>query len=586
MFDEIGKSLKKSGGASSYGSSREPQHPEGYSEDSLRWPHISRSINEGLADAWFEAYNPVPILESVPPEAAQDPKKYFNLFASFLLEDDGMKVVPFFRKEFQDFGEIQKLDESPLGKALISSLEQLGVIWRYETAYPIDEKTVVEMLDLHEEGIAQWGSYFGMPVQQRFRVYRDSQGKETVVWFSNVLAATREFEHIRSRSFEMDDKIYISELEEEEIKNGALTFGQWSTEFFIPSLAKKLFYLAETDFPSNIMAFPRSSAYRDLDEESIPAPFIVNERRANAQGAFDESLGSVLASSTLFPNVISMGWSFSSSDHESISIILTRITDALVKINSYLEDGYLNFNGPEDPYQFDRVVLSASVFDAETERLGSALGLSQWIPVVRVGFLLNETNVRGAAANDALSAKADGNLRAEFSWLCNDGAGALVSSAINTYVYVWLLAEHQWEEIDRLLDAAVRLEVKDQSTNALSNWAISFHLRGDDDTAISLFERALNREDRYAEAEASFFLARIWDSRGGSSKADDYQRRCEAAGGYTLPEFMSEDGGSKTLSVREHQVQGQLIAKFCTNCGSEFIRDQARFCGECGTERK
>jgi hypothetical protein len=586
MFEDIAKSLKKSGGSTSFGSSREPQHPDGYSEESLRWPHISRSINEGLADAWFEAYNPVPILKSVPPQAAKDPNDYFKFFASFLLDDERMQVVPAFKKEFADFGEIQKLDTSPLGQSLISSLEQLGVNWFYETSYPVDERTVVEMSDLHEEGIAQWQTYFGMPLQQKFRVYKNSQGVETIVWFTNSLAATRDFEHIRTRAYDLDGEIYESEIAEEDVRNGALTFGQWSTEFFIPSLAKKLFYLSETDFPSNIMSFPRSSAYRELDEAKFPHPFIVNERRASARGAFDERLGSLVASSTIFPNVISMGWSFTASDHESISIILTRITDALIKINSYLEDGYLNFNGPDDPYQFDLVTLSASAFNADSERRGSALGLSQWIPVVRVGFLLNQSNVRGDEANERLSGIRDDRLRAEFSWLSLDGAGAPVASSINSFVYIWLLKEQRWDEIDRLLDAAVRLEVVNQSTNALSNWALSHHLRGDDDTAIELFERALGREDKYAESEASFFLARILDSRGESVRAAEYRKRCDAAGGYSLPQFMSEDGGSKTLGAKAPLAQEQPSAKFCTNCGSEFTRAQSRFCGECGTERK
>jgi hypothetical protein len=585
MFDDVAKSKKKLIGSSSYGSSREPKLPDGYVEDSLRWPHIGRVLNEGLADAWFEAYNPVPILESVPPAAAEDPDENFTLFASFLFEGERMKTVPSFKKEFEDFGEVQKLDDSPLGKSLIGSLEQLGVNWSYETTYLVDEKTLVELPELHQEGIAQWSTYFGMPVQQRFRVYKNAQGLETIVWFSNVLAATREFEHIRTRSFDMDDEVYEVQIEDEDLKNGVLTFGQWSTKFFIPSLAKKLFYLAETDFPSNILAFPRSSAYHELDEAEFPAPFIANERRVSCKAVFDETLGSLVEFVTIFPNVISMGWSFSASEHESISIIVSRITDALVKINSYLEDGYLNFNGPDEPYQFDKVVLSASTFDANSERVGSAMGLSRWIPVVRVGFLLNESQVRGVAAIESEASKDDENLRSEFAWLSNDGAGAPVAHSINSFVYVWLLSEKRWDEIDRLLDAAVRLEKKDQSTNALSNWALSFHLRGDDETAIELFEKALDRDDKYAEDEASFFLARILDSKGESSRALVYRKRCEAAGGYSLPDFMLEDGDAKTLGAKESRLQNQPSAKFCTNCGSAFTSDQSRFCGECGTER-
>jgi tetratricopeptide (TPR) repeat protein len=586
MFDDILKSARS--GGSSFGSSRVPNYPDGYSEGSLSWPMLSRKMVEAISDQWLEAYGPVPILDSLSPAAAADPKKLFDLFAPFLFGDSPVSVIPSLKKKFEDFGEIQKLDESPLGRSLLASLEKLGINWFYETAYPINETTSVELPDAHQEGIAQWNSYFEMPIQQRFRVYKDSKGEETIVWFSHVLAATRAFEHLTIRTFEVDGQFYESEVDPEEVGNGALTFGEWSTEIFIPNLAKKLFYLAETNFPSSIFAFPRTSAYSGLEEASLPVPFMVNERRAKAVGAFDSAGETLLFSSTLLPNVISMGWAFRSSDHESLEKILSRITDGLVKINSYLEDGYLNCNGSDDPYQFDRVVLSAKVFDVDCDARNTALGLSRWIPIVRVGFLLNESNVRGAAANKADAKARNENLRSEFAWLAEDGAGAFVASAINTFAYSWLLPEQQWDQTDRLLDAAVRLNVKNESTNALSNWAISFYLRGDQEQAIRLFEEALDREDGYAEDEASYFLSVIWDTRGEKKKASEYRNRCDVAGGYSPPEFMQlystpteADETNTTIS----QPSEKTVSKFCISCGSRFELDGSRFCGECGTAR-
>jgi len=570
------------------GSSKSAKYPEGFAEGSLSWPALSRTIVEGLSDEWFKSYGPVPIIESLPKAAAKDPKKFFDLFAPFLFGDNPVKVIPSFKKEFEDFGELQKMDESPLGKSLIATLDKLGVIWFFETAYPLDEKTSVERLDAHDEGIAQWTSYFGMPVQQRFRVYKDKKGVETIVWYSQVLAATRPFEHLRIRSFEADGEKYESEVDEAEVSKGALTFGQWSTEFFIPSLAKKLFYLAETQFPSSLFALPRTSAYSGLDEEKLPVPFLVNERRASAVGVFADEGNSLLVTSTLLPNVISMGWAFRSSDHESLETIISRISDGLVRINSYLEDGYLNCNGADDPYQFDRVVLSATVFDSECEKQNSAFGLSRWIPVIRVGFLLNESNVRAAAANEAHKKMRDDKLRPEYAWLAQDGAGAFVASAINTLVYVWLLPEERWYEIDRLLDAAVRLNVKDESTNSLSNWAISYYLRGDEESAIRVFGEALDRQDGFAEDEASYFLALIWDSKGDKKKADKYRARCEAAGGYSPPNFMALESGTEPSDANKNPLSmssDSNSTKFCTSCGSKFNRDGSLFCGECGTRR-
>jgi tetratricopeptide (TPR) repeat protein len=596
MFDDILKSAKSGSGSlgpskssgKALGSSKPPKYPEGFAEGSLSWSAVSRTIVEGLADQWFDSYGPVPIIESLPRAASEDQKKAFDWFAPFLFGEKPVKVIPAFRKEFEDFGELQKMDESPLGKSLIATLDKLGVVWFFETAYPLDEKTSVERLDAHDEGIAQWTSYFGMPVQQRFRVYKDKKGVETIVWFSQVLAATRPFEHLRTRSIEVDGEKFLTEVDEEEVSKGALTFGQWSTALFIPSLAKKLFYLAETQYPSSLFALPRTSAYSGLDEAKLPVPFLVNERRASAVGVFEDEGDSLLLTSTLLPNVISMGWAFRSSDHESLDIIISRISDGLVRINSYLEDGYLNCNGVDNPYQFDRVVLSASVFDSGSETQNSALGLSRWIPVIRVGFLLNDSNVRASAANEAYKKTRDDKLRSEFAWIATDGAGAFVASAINTLVYVWLLPEERWYEIDRLLDAAVRLNVKDESTNALSNWAISFYLRGDEESAIRVFREALDRQDGFAEAEASYFLALIWDSKGDKNKADIYRARCEAAGGYSPPEVMPpspnaefSNGVEKPLSKTEDKT----LTKFCTSCGAKFATDESRYCGECGTQR-
>jgi hypothetical protein len=593
MFDDIIKSIKSGGsslgpsssGGSSFGSSRTPTYPDGFADASLSWSSVGRAINEGLADEWFSAYNPVPVLQSVSPEAAKDTNDSFKSFASFLLDDENMKVIPAFKKHFEDFGEIQKLDLSPLGQALISALEKLGVTWSYETVFPIDERTVMELPDVHEEGIAQWSSYFGMTVQQRFRVYKDSQGIETILWFCHVLAATRDFEQLRTRWFDLDDGRYETEISEEDVARGALTFGQWSTEFFIPSLAKKLFYLAETPFPSSIMAFPRSMGYRDLDEAKYPDPFFVNESKVHVGGAYEAVDGGLLGSTSLFPNVISMGWALKSSDFESISTILPQVTDGLVRINSYLEDGYLNFNGADEPYQFDRVVLSASTFDPESDRTGSAVGLSRWIPVVRTGFLLNESNVRATAADEELRTGDQDKLRSEYSWLANDGTGAFVASSINTFVYVWLLPEQRWDEIDRLLDAAVRLDVKNQSTNAMSNWGISFYMRGEMEIAMELFEKALNRPDGYAEAEASFFLARIWEAGGNAVKSAEYTVRSENAGGYSAPDFLTGSTLTKASKSSVFSESSAQQSRFCTNCGSEYPTAQARFCAECGTAR-
>ena len=81
------------------------------------------------------------------------------------------------------------------------------------------------------------------------------------------------------------------------------------------------------------------------------------------------------------------------------------------------------------------------------------------------------------------------------------------------------------------------MDVKDQSTNAMSNWGVSYYLRGRFDSAIAAFDIALDRKDKFAENEASFYLSKIYEKQGDVVKSEEYRKRCDAAGGYE-PTFL------------------------------------------------
>jgi hypothetical protein len=74
--------------------------------------------------------------------------------------------------------------------------------------------------------------------------------------------------------------------------------------------------------------------------------------------------------------------------------------------------------------------------------------------------------------------------------------------------------------------------VPNQSTNALSNWAISKYVAGDFGSAKDLFLQALERSDQYAEREASFYLSKIFQREGNRKLSRFYEKRCRKAGGY------------------------------------------------------
>jgi tetratricopeptide (TPR) repeat protein len=96
--------------------------------------------------------------------------------------------------------------------------------------------------------------------------------------------------------------------------------------------------------------------------------------------------------------------------------------------------------------------------------------------------------------------------------------------------------------VQSLIDLENNLKIKDlekipevvnQITNAISNLGIFYYRFGLLDKAKEKLIEALQRKDNFAEAEASYFLAKIYNKVGESKKADEYQDRCEKSGGYT-----------------------------------------------------
>lgn len=449
-------------------------------------------------------------------------------------------------------------------------------------------------------GLAQWQTYFGTNLEQTFRVFRNSEGHETCLWSANMLAATRPFEHmtVRENVNIVDGEIYQVEITPESIAKGALTFGQWSTKIFIPQLSKSLFYLAETPFPSNaLFSFSRAMVFgEDFPNESHPRPVILNKRNSFARGAFRHEEGGLIASGAMLPNVIEMGWTFSATDQSQILKILGVITNGLIRIASIVEDGFLNHRTNRD-IPFDDALLSATMFDSDFVLGSDAQGLSYWVPVVRLGFVLDETNTR------MQKALGEDNV-AEQVWAAFNAVGKFVPNVINTLVFGKLIPDKEWSVIDRLLDCSVRMDLPDESTNSLSNWGIAKYMQGLFGEAIEKFELALARSDRYAEAEASYWLAKIWKQMGEPQKAEQYSARCQEAGGWDeemeaeSPEVDETKANGSNLGLTKSSTGGLanksgvlaksspgLLSLFCSQCGTKFPLGSAKLCTECGSRR-
>jgi tetratricopeptide (TPR) repeat protein len=198
---------------------------------------------------------------------------------------------------------------------------------------------------------------------------------------------------------------------------------------------------------------------------------------------------------------------------------------------SYLEDGYLNHNTPGEPFQFDEVVFSDSQLERRFANDGNAGGYSKWIPTTQVMERILETDARAQALYGSL--RSELGKKNDRMWIVDEGVGkAAVGSAINDSIFRYFLPEEQWGGVEWYALRAIEMEIHNETTNAISNWGLSKYLQGDYEFAILLFTRALDREDKFAEDESSFYLSKIYEKQGDLVKSEEYRKRCEAAGGY------------------------------------------------------
>lgn len=571
-------------GIGGFGSKRTMEVPEGFTPEAFSWKNMARTIVHRLADSWFENLQPIGISEALNPQEKIEIELMAELMPFFFGEIE-TKVLQQSFIELSELGSTVPVDESSLGKKLIAVLGQKNIAWNFrEERVELNSLSGLLMPSLKLEGAGQWSTFFGMPFDQVFKVFRDSTGKEKILWSADLLAATRPFEQLTKlygRDEETNEYYLIQQNDPEALKNGGLTFGQWSTRVHIPVVLKWLFYLAETPFPSGILNFPRTLSYgNEFPETLIPNPFFLNKTDSRVSGAFDLNDHGYLASAAKMPNVIEAGWIIEDMSEEELAVCINIASSGLTRMMTILEDGYLNNSSADSRFCWDEALGSAVVLDSDCTYGIDAYGLSTWIPVSRVGFALNNTYVK---APHALESGALGELE-EISF---NGAGPLVANCINSLVFSHLMDSEYYVMIDRLLEAAFLLNVGEESTNALSNWGIAMYKRGEIDEAVSKFEQALGREDKYAEAEASWWLAKIYSELGNAKKSAEFEKRCIEAGGYGdssgfEPEYNSKIGPQSSQTSNVSGLLGK--SNFCSNCGSAF-QAIVNFCSNCGSKK-
>lgn len=521
--------------------SHKANYPEDSSKDSLRWMQVAKKITDGLADSWFSDFERKPVAEAIhSPLLDYDPASKVA-FETMLVTGNGYEVIPEFASTLLEKNlESVIFQNSELGMKLLSSLEKLKVNFQLETRILINDEKMIELpAEVSMRIHSFWTTYFNNAFTQSAEIYRDEKGKEYCYWFAPVLYGSRARDSYDTIEVVADvsnpSEIYEIVLSEEEKTRGVLDFGKWSTTINLPWLSKCLFYLGETPFPSSMLSMGREMAFQGLKEGQLPTPymrFVEHEEmhtHGSQKGAFGNNESLFLP--VIAPQQIQMGWFFSQEDFESHEIILTTITTALIKIMSYLEDGYFNFGNQDSAWPFHAVLFSDFQLDVEFSGEGPHSGYSQWIPSTAVFEQIDET--RRKIESLSSSFRSESSKREEIMRIMETGVGKpFVGAATNDAIFTYLLAEKEWDAIDWYAERLKKLEVPLQTTNALSNWGISKYLQGDYEAATDLFLQALARSDGFAEDEASFYLAEINKKLGNSKESAEYLKRCQSAGGY------------------------------------------------------
>lgn len=143
---------------------------------------------------------------------------------------------------------------------------------------------------------------------------------------------------------------------------------------------------------------------------------------------------------------------------------------------------------------------------------------------------------------------------------------------LNTEIYSTLIPTRSWAEIDERYNECIRFDVGAQTTNLMSNYGIALYLQGKVDEAVSQFKKALARTDRFAEAEASWFMNLILLAKGNVAEARVYEEKCRKSGGYDKPSFLAEGYNIESDTPHFIQVSGNLRDS-SLNSFLEFMED-------------
>ena len=563
--------------------------PKPSSEEESLWRKFTLALVDGNADNWFSELEPRPISNLFPSQTEDG----IPHLLSYAVQND-LALVGDMQVRYEDYSKPLEIPETKIGKAVVDFLESKGVSMAFRTLWPLTHETSVE-LPLKTRLDGQWGTESGTPFMQSFEVRTDENGREVGFWFVNLLVspvALEDFNHFEETGEDGLTEFYA--VPDSVLDAGGWTIGQLSTMIHIPLFAKQLAYMSETPFPSTqLMQMSRDIAFSETPDKSRPKPFFSHVKHEFVQGISksmtrDQGKGSNVYEGTIFPEVIQFGWRLEVDSLQHLDALMPVVLDGCTYAMSTVEDGFENYRDLNYPAPWDDLVASPLARLAGYESRGSRLSAPQWIPVTHIGDISSQTKLIYAEAErlDQLG-KRDEALE-KLNFVVRDGAGPFLVHAINSLFYSYLLPGLMDEpdgigEVEFLASQALDMEMHEQSTNALCNLGIGYFVIGDLESAERTLKAALDRPDKFAEDEASYFLALVSEAQGREVQASDYRERCENAGGYEPPSWLGLPGKSSSSEIGGNAAPPR--ASFCSECGTKFISDEAKFCANCGEQR-
>ena len=110
-------------------------------------------------------------------------------------------------------------------------------------------------------------------------------------------------------------------------------------------------------------------------------------------------------------------------------------------------------------------------------------------------------------------------------WVCNEGAGQVVGSAVNSLVRDYLIPEREFDAAKKLLNIAINRQFVRETSQSLAYLGQIHLAEGDRQLAHDCFESAFNWTDKLAASEAAYFLGTMSLEDGDANSALQYFMR-------------------------------------------------------------